>query len=476
MKIQPSFAAMVLLAMIVPLATTGVAADEVWTPLFNGKTLDGWKVQGGNAKYTVEDGEIVGTTVEGSPNTFLCKGDFTDFVLELEVKCDPLLNSGIQVRSHVYEKDTPQASNPKRVRMAGTVYGPQCEITNKKAGTSGNFWDEARRTRWLDDFTDKPDAKNAFKDGEWNRYRIVVQGHRYRSWVNGVPAADFTDDMDQQGFLGLQVHAIKKGTGPYQVRWRNIRIKELKPGENVSAAQPPEGFQAVFNGRDLTGWEGSPEYWSVEDGCLTGKTDGPLRYNRFLTWRGGTLRNFEMRVQVKVSPGGNSGLQYRGTERPDLGETVVTGYQCDVVAKRPDYNGMLYEERGRRILAHSGEKVVIDPKGQPWVVGSFPLKAFPPDEWHEYRVLAEGNHYRHWIDDIPTVDVIDLDENGRKLEGVLAVQVHVGPSMKIQYKNFYLKTLPNDLPLITAEQSPIPSDAQKVAAQGQDKPRAPDPR
>ena len=244
----------------------------------------------------------------------------------------------------------------------------------------------------------------------------------------------------------------------------------------MSAAQPPEGFQAVFNGRDLTGWEGGPEYWSVEDGCLTGKTDGTLRYNRFLTWRGGTLRNFEMRVQVKVSPGGNSGLQYRGTERPDLGETVVTGYQCDVVAKRPDYNGMLYEERGRRILAHSGEKVVIDPNGQPWVVGSFPLKSFPPGEWHEYRVLAEGNHYRHWIDGEPTVDVIDLDEKGRKLKGVLAVQVHVGPEMKIQYKDFYLKTLPDDLPLITAEQASIPSDAQKVAAQGQDKPRAPDPR
>ena len=84
-----------------------------------------------------------------------------------------------------------------------------------------------------------------------------------------------------------------------------------------------------------------------------------------------------MRVKVKVSPTGNSGLQYRGTERPDLGESVVTGYQCDVVANRPDYNGMLYEERGRRILAHTGEKVVIDPKGQPWVVGQFPLKAFP---------------------------------------------------------------------------------------------------
>ena len=132
-----------------------------------------------------------------------------------------------------------------------------------------------------------------------------------------------------------------------------------------------------------------------------------------------------------------------------------------MVANRPDYNGMLYEERGRRILAHTGEKVVIDPKGQPWVVGQFPLKAFKPGEWHDYRVLAEGNHHRHWIDGHPTVDVIDLDEKGRKLDGVLAVQVHVGPPMTIRYKDFFLKALPDDLPLIKPEQAAIPPDARE---------------
>jgi hypothetical protein len=457
------------LALFICLGRSCPAADEGWTPLFDGKTLDGWKVNGGFARYAVEDGTIVGTTVDGSPNTFLCKGDYTDFVLELEVKCDPRLNSGVQVRSHVYQKDDPDEKNRKR---AGVVYGPQCEIARKETGTAGRFYDEGRRGRWLAEI--RPEAKGAFKDDGWNRYRIVVQGNRYRSWINGIAASDFTDDMDKQGFIGLQVHGIRRGEGPYQVRWRNIRIRELKPGEDATAATPPEGFQVVFNGRDLTGWEGSPKYWSVEDGCLTGKADGTLRFNRFLTWRGATVKNFELRVKVKVSPRGNSGLQYRGTERPDLGESVVTGYQCDVVADRPDYNGMLYEERGRRILAHTGEKVVIDPKGQPWVVGQFPLKAFRPGEWHDYRVLAEGNHYRHWIDGRPTVDVIDLDEKGRKLAGVLAVQVHVGPPMTIQYRDFFLKALPDDFPLIKPEQAVIPPDARKVAPQGQDRPRKPD--
>jgi hypothetical protein len=250
-----------------------------------------------------------------------------------------------------------------------------------------------------------------------------------------------------------------------------IRPKSV---DETPTPKPPEGFKPIFNGRDLTGWEGSPAYWCVEDGCLTGKADGTLKYNRFITWRGDTVKNFELRVKVKVSPGGNSGLQYRGTERPDLGESVVTGYQCDVVAKRPDYNGMLYEERGRRILAHTGEKVIIDPRGQPWVVGQFPLKEFKPGEWHDYRVLVEGNRHRHWIDEHPTVDVIDLDETGRKLDGVLAVQVHVGPPMTIQYRDFFLKALPDDPPLIKPDEASIPPDARKIAPQGQDRPRMPD--
>jgi acetyl esterase/lipase len=210
--------------------------DQGWVSLFDGETLDGWTVHGGTAEYTVEDGAIVGTTVEGRPNTFLCKGDYKDFALELEVKCDPRLNSGVQVRSHVYRKDTPQESDPKRVRKAGTVYGPQCEVAEAAGGASGNFWDEARRTRWLDDFSEKPEARTAFKDGGWNHYRVVARGDCYRSWVNGVPCADFRDDRDQSGLIGLQVHAVPKGQGPYQVRWRKVRIRVLKPGESV-----PEG-------------------------------------------------------------------------------------------------------------------------------------------------------------------------------------------------------------------------------------------
>ncbi len=219
--------------VVLCLGALAEAEEAKWVCLFDGKSLEGWTRQGGFATYEAKDGTIVGTTAEGSPNTFLCKGPFSDFVLELDVLCDPPLNSGIQIRSHVYKEDTPQMSKPQQIRKKGVVYGYQCEIAAAASGTSGNFWDEARRTKWLDDFSSKPEARKAFKEGEWNHYRIVAQGDHIRSWVNGVPCADFHDDMDASGFLGLQVHGIKKGTGPYQVRWRNIRIRELKPGEEV---------------------------------------------------------------------------------------------------------------------------------------------------------------------------------------------------------------------------------------------------
>jgi hypothetical protein len=234
----------------------------------------------------------------------------------------------------------------------------------------------------------------------------------------------------------------------------------------VSVRPDADGFVRLFNGKNLSGWAGDPEYWSVKEGAITGTTDGSLKMNRFLTWKGSTIRNFDLQVQVRVSPGGNSGIQYRGTSRPDLGLDVVTGYQCDVVANTPEYNGMLYEEKGRRILSHTGEKVIVDPDGQPWVVGRFPVKVFEPGQWHDYRVLVRGNHHQHWIDGHPTADLIDLDEKGRALEGVLAVQVHVGPAMTIEYKDFKIKHLPDDLPLLSAEDHPIPADAYGVRPQG----------
>ncbi|MDG2168365.1 MAG: sulfatase-like hydrolase/transferase [Opitutales bacterium] len=233
----------------------------------------------------------------------------------------------------------------------------------------------------------------------------------------------------------------------------------------VTVKPGPDGFVNLLDGNILRIWDGNPNYWSEEDEVMTGVTDGSLKMNRFITWKGSTVRNFDLRVKVKVTPGGNSGLQYRGRMAPHLGLDVVTGYQADIVAKNPNYNGMLYEEKGRRILSHTGEKVIVDPEGQPWIVGTMPVKEFAPGEWHDYRVLVRGNHHQHWIDNHPTADLLDFDEEGRSLDGVLAVQVHVGPTMKIQYKDFKIKHLPDDLPLQTPKDHPIPKGSVGVKPQ-----------
>lgn len=146
-------------------ALSGNAGEKAKSKsLFDGKSLKGWIVKGGYATYRIEGGAIVGKTADGSKNTFLSTDrNYGDFELQLEVKCDVELNSGIQIRSHVYENDTPQASKPARIREKGEIYGYQCEITNQEKGSSGNFWDEGRWTKWHAELSEQ--AKAAFKNG-----------------------------------------------------------------------------------------------------------------------------------------------------------------------------------------------------------------------------------------------------------------------------------------------------------------------
>ncbi|MCH2375393.1 MAG: DUF1080 domain-containing protein [Planctomycetes bacterium] len=188
---------------------------EGWVKLFNGKDLSGWRQVNGTAKYSVEDGVIVGTTNEGSPNSFLCTTNYYgNFELKLEVKVDTQLNSGIQIRSNSF-----------RGFRDYRVHGYQVEIATN--GTAGYIWDEAGNRGWLTKNRNDPAARAAFKDGEWNRYRVIFQGDSLKTWVNDVSVANIKDDVTAAGFIGLQVHGIKRGTGPYQVRWRNLVLREL---------------------------------------------------------------------------------------------------------------------------------------------------------------------------------------------------------------------------------------------------------
>ncbi len=246
----------------------------------------------------------------------------------------------------------------------------------------------------------------------------------------------------------------------------------------TSYASARDGFKPLFNGKDLTGWDGNPELWSVEDGCITGKTTGPeqLAYNQFLIWRGGKVKNFELHAKIKES-GNNTGIQYRSKELPENGKWSIGGYQCDIHPATPN-NAMVYEERGRGIIVQNGQGVVIDPTGKRWLASEHEPVKVDIATWHEYTVIAQGNHLIHKVDGQVTIDLLDFEESKRALEGLLAFQIHRGPAMNVQIKDVMLKELP-DGGVISFEKSAIPSDAQiieaKAPAKGKGAAKAPPP-
>ncbi len=246
----------------------------------------------------------------------------------------------------------------------------------------------------------------------------------------------------------------------------------------TSFASAQDGFKPLFNGKDLTGWDGNPELWSVEDGCITGKTTGPeqLKYNQFLIWRGGKVKNFELHAKIKET-GNNTGIQYRSKELPENGKWSIGGYQCDIHPAHPN-NAMVYEERGRGIIVQNGQGVVIDPEGKRWLASEHEPVKVDIATWHEYTVIAQGNHLIHKIDGQVTIDLLDFEESKRAFEGLLAFQIHRGPAMNVQIKDVMLKELP-DGGVISFEKSAIPSDAQiieaKAPAKGKGKGKAQPP-
>ncbi|HUS38893.1 MAG: family 16 glycoside hydrolase [Pirellulales bacterium] len=213
----------------------------------------------------------------------------------------------------------------------------------------------------------------------------------------------------------------------------------------VSVAEE-NGFKPIFDGKDLTGWSGKEGFWSVEDGAITGQTtkEKPTDGNTFITWTEGEVDDFELTLKYRIE-GGNSGIQYRST---DLGNYVVGGYQADFEAG-DTWSGAHYHERGRGILAKRGEKTEIGPDGKVKVLeqladGASLQKHIKKEDWNEYHIIAKGNRFIHRINGVVMSDVTDNDKAGFRASGILALQLHVGPPMKVQFKDIQLKRLPLD--------------------------------
>jgi hypothetical protein len=228
-----------------------------------------------------------------------------------------------------------------------------------------------------------------------------------------------------------------------------------------ASAQDPEGFVSIFNGQSLEGWEGDPSYWRVEDGSIVGEItpETVLRRNTFLIWRGGVLEDFELKVEYRITERGNSGISYRNEQLQDAPHSL-TGYQADLDGPRR-YVGSLYEERGRTTLAAKGTRVTIPAveitdslrahvRSNAWIHAVVDARLGDPDsldavirtgDWNEYHIIARGNHLQHYVNGVLMSDVTDNDTRHRRLRGLLGVQVHTGPPMKVEYRNFRLKPL-----------------------------------
>ncbi len=215
-----------------------------------------------------------------------------------------------------------------------------------------------------------------------------------------------------------------------------------------AAAADDDGFQSLFDGKTLEGWDGDPKLWRVEDGAITGQTsdDDPIKHNSFLIWREGKVDDFELTLEYRIE-GGNSGIQYRSWEEPEkVGRWVIGGYQADIDSKGT-WTGALYGERYRGILAARGQKTVIGDNHKPKVVGEIGsrdelLKHIKPDGWNKYRIVGKGYTFIHEINGHTMVEVTDEDTAERRRSGLLAFQVHRGPPMKVQFRNIRLKRLP----------------------------------
>ena len=396
-----AFAALTLVTAAAAFIATHAFAEDL-QPIFNGKDLDGWVQRGGKANYAVQDGVIVGTTVAGTPNSFLCtKRTYGDFILELEIKADEGLNSGVQIRSQCFDEPTPFFwHGTNQTIPAGRVHGYQVEVDHRpERRWSGGIYEEGRRD-WLYPLATNSAASKAYKFGEWNRYRIVCVGDSLKTWINGVPAADLLDAMTLEGFIGLQVHGHPKAG--LQVRFRNLRLQDL--GRHV--------WRKAWNGEDFSeahiiGKGG----WKMEDGVIHAthskaeKEFGHLVSNS-------RLDDFTVRLKYKAVKG-NSGLYFRIEE---TGATGVSGFQAEIDAEKDA--GGLYETNGRAWVSQPSP---ADVKG--W---------FKPQDWNTMTVHAHG---RRIATDVNDHRAAELRDDPGRTEGHFALQLHGGQDVEVYFKD-----------------------------------------
>lgn len=434
-------------------------ADDGWTDLFNGQDLTGWKTVAGTATFEVVDGTIVGSAVAGSPNTFLItEKTYGDFILELDLKIEhSSSNSGVMARGQF----DPAARDGK-----GLVFGYQIEADPSERAWSGGLYDEARRG-WLYPLDLNPEAKSAFKMGEFNHYRIEAIGNEIKTWINGQEVAYVVDDMDKTGFVGLQVHSIREPEDAgRKTSFKNVKIQtenlEPKPFNkdvfvvnnslnSLTDYEKANGWRLLFNGQNSDGWRGAyketfPDFgWSINDGILTiAKSNGGESTNAGDIVTEEMFSSFDLAFDFKLTEGANSGLKYFVTlTEGNKGSAIGLEYQILDDEKHPDAKMGI---EGNRTLASLYDLIKADKQ---------PRFIKPIGEWNKGRVVVyPDNKVEHYLNGVKVVeyqrgsqefrDLVAISkykiwENfGEAAEGHILLQDH---GDEVSFKNIKIKTL-----------------------------------
>lgn len=407
---------LMLVTSMLFIGCTGTQKDEIpWVALSLEESLDGWSIKGGEANYEVRDGAIVGSTVHNTPNTFLTTNRmFGDFILELDFKVDPSMNSGIQIRSKSHD-----------LYRDGRVHGYQVEIDPSERAWSGGIFDEARRG-WLFPLTDNP-AQQAFKQNEWNTYRIEAIGDTIKTWVNDVPAAHLIDDKTANGFIALQVHSINKdaeeGT---EIMWKNIKIitedlekysrdtpvKPFNTKNNLTSDEQNKGWELLWDGETTAGWrgarlEGFPEKgWVIENGELIVLSSGGAE-----SAAGGDIvteelyGDFELLFDFKLTEGANSGVKYYVDTDLNKGPGSSIGLEYQILDDDVHPDAKLGNHEGSRTLASVYDLIAADKA----------KLVNPVGEWNTGRIISIDNKVEHWLNGIKVLEYERKSEEYRKL-------------------------------------------------------------
>jgi len=405
-----------ILPLLLLVWTFAAAAAEPWTDLFNGRNLKNWRVLNGDAKFIVRDSTIVGVSKLNTPNSFLAtRARYDDFILEFECRIDDGLNSGVQIRS----LSLPEYQN-------GRVHGVQIELDPSPRAWSGGIYDEARRG-WLYNLECNPAGKKAFKNGEWNRFRVEAIGASIRVWVNDIPTADIVDDLAPSGFIALQVHAIAGDASKAgkEIAWRNLRImtREFEaarsPAANtipqisyltnqLTARERAEGWQLLWDGKTSAGWRGArldhfPAHgWKMEEGLLEVEASAGGESSN-----GGDIvtvkkyGNFELQVDFMISAGANSGIKYFVDTGTNQGEGSAIGCEFQILDDDLHPDARL-GTAGNRTLASLYD--LIAPEALRYAPDENTPKRVNKYGWNRAHIIVRGGKVCHFLNGIKQVE------------------------------------------------------------------------